>query len=227
MAPRYKHLQPEDRLTLASLVQQRLSQRSIVRLLGAQSSTICRKFAHNGHTAQGYAFKPAQAAREVRRAGARPAPKLHVQGALWQVVCDHLLWRWPPQQIARTLRAMPLDVLRQHASHESIYHAIYVYFRGEEDAVDRAAALGAQWMSSSLGRARLADAGGVEDDLIKRANNQFAVGVLVERGTRLVLLCRMPRRLQHSRHWLPSRPNLTGWRSRCASGWRHRTPLPI
>ena len=129
MTSRYTHLQPEDRPTLASLVQQGLSQRSIARLLGRSPSPVCRELARNGHSSQGYAFKPAQAACESRRLAAR-SPKLHPHGALWRVVCDPLLWRWSPHQIARTLRVMHPDDSSQHASHESIYNAIYTYPSG-------------------------------------------------------------------------------------------------
>ena len=131
MTSRYTHLQPEDRLTLASLVQQGLSQRSIARLLGRSPSTICRELARNGSVVDGYTFKSAQAACQVRRIAARPLPKLHPHGALWRVVCDLLLWRWSPQQIARTLQGMHPDDSSQRVSHETIYSAIYAYPRGE------------------------------------------------------------------------------------------------
>lgn len=88
MTSRYTHLQPEDRLTVASLVQQGLSQRAIARLLGRSPSTICRELARDGSSELGYAFKPAQAACERRRAVARPCPELHAYGALWCLICD-------------------------------------------------------------------------------------------------------------------------------------------
>lgn len=104
MTSRYTHLQPEDRLTLASLVQQGVSQRAITRLLGRSPSTICRELARNGSAAYGYACRPAQAFCDARRISSRPLPKLHPDGALWHVVCHLLLWRWSPQQIAHTLQ---------------------------------------------------------------------------------------------------------------------------
>lgn len=213
MTSRYTHLQPEDRQTLASLVQQGLSQRSIARLLGRSPSTVCRELARNGRAFQSYAFKPAQAACEARRLAARPLPKLHPHSALWRVVCDLLLWRWLPQQIARTLRGMHLDDPSQRASHESIYNAIYAYPRGE---LKKQLIVLLRWGRSgrrprSAGQDRRGQIpemvsihmrppevhdrlmpGHWEGDLIKGANNQSAVGVLVERSTRLVLLCRMP-----------------------------------
>lgn len=213
MTSRYTHLQPEDRLTLASLVQQGLSQRSIARLLGRSPSTVCRELARNGCVAQSYAFKSAQATCEARRIAARPLPKLHPQGALWRVVCDLLLWRWSPQQIARTLQNMHPDDPSQHVSHETIYNAIYAYPRGE---LKKQLIALLRWGRSgrrprSVGQDRRGQIpemvsihvrppqvqdrllpGHWEGDLIKGANNQSAVGVLVERSTRLVLLCKMP-----------------------------------
>ena len=130
MTSRYTHLQPEDRLTLASLHQQGFSQRAMARLLGRSPSTIGRELKRN-RSSDGYAFMPAQAACEARRQAAQPLAKLHTEGALWRVVCDLLLWRWSPQQIARTLRRMHPDDPRWHVSHETIYNAIYAYPRGE------------------------------------------------------------------------------------------------
>nr|WP_312989497.1 helix-turn-helix domain-containing protein [Comamonas koreensis] len=57
MTSRYTHLLPEDRLTVASLLQQGYSQRSIAQLLGRSPSTISRELARNGSTSTGYAFK--------------------------------------------------------------------------------------------------------------------------------------------------------------------------
>lgn len=120
-----------DRLTLASLVQQGVSQRAIARLLGRSPSTICRELARNGSAAHGYACRPAQASCDARRIASRTLPKLHPDGALWHVVCHLLLWRWSPQQIAHTLQSMHPDDPSAHVSHETIYNAIYAYPRGE------------------------------------------------------------------------------------------------
>lgn len=213
MTSRYTHLQPEERLTLASLTQQGCSQRSIARILGRSPSTICRELARNGTATNGYAFKPAQAACQARRIAARPLPKLHPQGALWHLVCNLLLWRWSPQQIARTLQLMYPDEPSQSVSHETIYNAIYAYPRGE--LKKQLIALLRQGRSGRRSRSGGQDRRGQipemlsihvrppevndrlmpghwEGDLIKGANNRSAVGVLVERSTRLVLLCRMP-----------------------------------
>lgn len=43
----YSQLQPEDRLTIASLLQQRYSVRGIARVLGRCASTISREIARN------------------------------------------------------------------------------------------------------------------------------------------------------------------------------------
>jgi len=213
MTSRYTHLQPEDRLTMASLLQQGWSQRSIARVLGRSPSTICRELCRNRSACDGYAFKPAQAACEARRVAARPLPKLHPHSALWRVVCDLLLWRWSPQQIARTLRGMHPEDSSQHVSHETIYNAIYAYPRG--DLKKQLIALLRQGHGGRRPRSAGQDRRGQipemvsihvrppevndrlmpghwEGDLIKGANNQSAVGVLVERSTRLVLLCKMP-----------------------------------
>ena len=191
MTSRYTHLQPEDRLTVASLLQQGWSQRSIARLLGRSPSTICRELSRNGSASDGYAFQPAQAACEARRIAARPLPKLHPHGALWRVVCDLLLWRWSAQQIARTLQGMHPEDSSQHVSHETIYNAIYAYPRGEQDRRGQIPEMVSIHVRPPEVDDRLMP-GHWEGDLIKGANNQSAVGVLVERSTRLVLLCRMP-----------------------------------
>jgi len=213
MTSRYTHLQQQERLTLASLVQQGFSQRAISRLLGRSPSTVCRELARNATGCQGYVFTTAQACCETRRKLARPLPKLHPDGALWCVVCDLLLWRWSPQQIARTLQRMHPDDPRQHVSHETIYNAIYAYPRGELKkqliALLRWGRSGRRPRSAGQDRRgqipemvsihvrppevddRLMP-GHWEGDLIKGAGNQSSVGVLVERSTRLVLLCKMP-----------------------------------
>ena len=123
MGTRYTQLQPEERITLASLHQQGWSIRA---MLGRSPSALSRELRRNRCEA-GYASQPAQRACEQRRIAARPLVKLHSDGALWRVVCDLLSWRWSPQQIAATLRRMHPDDPAWHVSHETIYNAIYAY----------------------------------------------------------------------------------------------------
>lgn len=139
--------------------------------------------------------------------------KLDANGPLWPVVSHLLGWLWSPQQIAQTLRRMWPDEPEMHVSHETIYTAIYAYPKGDL----RKQLIACLRQGRSTRRPRCADEdrrgqlpemvsihvrppevndrlmpGHWEGDLIKDAGNKSAVGVLVERTTRLVLLAWMP-----------------------------------
>ncbi len=212
MKTRYQQLQPEERVTLASLLQQGHSLRSIAKVLGRSPSSLSREVARNGGMA-GYASQPARQAAVVRRSRARPLPKLHGDGVLWGVVSHLLGWLWSPRQIARTLRRMWPNNPDMHVSHETIYNAIYAHPKGElrkllvaclrqanntrrprSGGVDRRGQI-PEMVSIHVRPPEVNDRvmpGHWEGDLIKGAGNRSSVGVLVERTTRLVLLAKMP-----------------------------------
>ena len=100
----YSQLQPEDRLTIASLLQQRYSVRGIARVLGRCTSTISREIARNSVSGQGYASTPAQ---------------------------HFLRCRWSPEQIALTLSHLYPKGHELRVSHETIYNCIYAQPVGE------------------------------------------------------------------------------------------------
>ena len=127
----YSQLQPEDRLTIASLLQQRYSVRGIARVLGRCASTISREIARNSVSGQGYASTPAQQRSEQRRRCARPQPKLHPQSLLWQLVVHFLRCRWSPEQIALTLSHLYPKGHELRVSHETIYNCIFAMPVGE------------------------------------------------------------------------------------------------
>jgi IS30 family transposase len=100
----YKQLQPEERVTLASLHFQKFTVREIARTLGRAPSTITRELNRNctgGH----YASKPAVVCAAERRIKARPDPKLHNESVLFGIVHHLLCIRWSPEQISMTLSA--------------------------------------------------------------------------------------------------------------------------
>ena len=118
MTTRYRQLQPEERVTLASLLQQGHSLRSIAKVLERSPSSVSREVARN-RSAEGYASQPARQAALARRSRAKRLPGLHADGALWGVVSHLLTWLWSPHQIARTLRRMWPDHPERHRSHRS------------------------------------------------------------------------------------------------------------
>ena len=92
----YQQLQPEDRVTLASLVQQKLGIREMAGVLNRSPSTISRELRRNTGTA-GYASAQAREQSTQRRKAARPAIKLHADALLFDVVCHFLRLLWSPE----------------------------------------------------------------------------------------------------------------------------------
>ena len=209
---RYQQLQPEDRVTLASLVQQKIGVRAMAQVLGRSPSTISRELRRNAHP-KGYASTSARVCAQQRRRHGRAPGKLHQEGILFALV-RHFLSdeRWSPEQIALTLAAIHPKGHEYRVSHETIYHCIYAQPVGELKRELVAALRHAhnKRVPRSKGkdrRGQIADMvsihlrppdieerqfpGHWEGDLIKGAGNASAVGTLVERTSRLLILVKL------------------------------------
>jgi IS30 family transposase len=84
-ARQYQQLQPEERVTLASLAQQSYGVREMAQVLNRSPSTISRELRRN-RGAQGYASVDAREQSAERRRANRPAIKLHADALLFDVV---------------------------------------------------------------------------------------------------------------------------------------------
>jgi IS30 family transposase len=208
----YQQLQPEDRVTLASLVQQKLGIREMAGVLNRSPSTISRELRRN-RGAQGYASDQAGQQCSQRRKAARPAIKLHADALLFDVVCHFLRLRWSPEQIALTLAHIFPKGHQHRVSHETIYNCIYAQPVGElkreliasmrqahnkrvprSKGQDRRGQI-PEMLSIHLRPPEIEDRqfpGHWEGDLIKGAANASAVGTLVERTSRLLMLVKLP-----------------------------------
>ena len=197
---------------MASMRQQNKSLQEIGRLLQRSPSTLSREITRN-RGSDGYASGPAQLSARQRRKDSRPPRKLAEGGTAWLLVTTLLSWCWSPRQISKALRRKWPDDTSMHVSHETIYNAIYAYPRGElkrcliaclrqAKNVRRPRSAGAdrkgqipEMVSIHVRPPEVNDRlmpGHWEGDLIKGAANKSAVGVLVERTTRLVMLAKLP-----------------------------------
>ena len=212
MTRRFQQMQAEERMALAAMTLQGMSLRRIASALGRSPSTLSRELARNC-SGGAYVCRDAQARCDARRVNARAPSKLDPDGRLWPLVAHMLGWLWSPQQIAQTLRIMWPDKPELHVSHETIYTAIYAHPKGElrKDLIaclrqgrsgrkprsageDRRGRI-PEMVSIHLRPPEVTDRvmpGHGEGDLIRGAANKSAIGVLVERTTRLVLLSKMP-----------------------------------
>jgi len=213
MADCYQHLQPQERQTLASLHQQRYSLRSIAGILGRSASTVHRELLRNSHAQKGYAAFIAQESYQSRRKAAKPIHKLDYGGPLWRKVCLLLDECWSPCQIAHWLKRQHPHDTKLHACPESIYKAIYAYPLGPRRRylIARLRQGRSKRKRRSRGKDRRGHIVGMqsihvrpsdvqarqtcghwEGDLIKGKDNRSAIGVLVERLSRRVMLCKLP-----------------------------------
>ena len=216
MGKQYSHLSVEERAVIMIESQRGASVRSIARTLGRSASSISRELRRSRAGPGGHAGYDATAAGQGyrrRRKCCGRRPRLIEGSALFQHVHDRLVyWRWSPQQIAARLRAMHPDDPTQRVSHETIYAAIYAHPRG---ALKQGMVQALRQEKPTRGRPRSTLSRGHsvpesmrivhrpaevatrlvpghwEGDFIKGAFNRSAVGTVVERKTRFVVLCRM------------------------------------
>ena len=214
MEKSYNHLSPEERAVIMIEHARRASCRAIARLLNRSVSTVSRELTRNKLVPEdGYDATAAGKTYRARRARCVRRRKLVEGSALYRRVRNLLVYRrWSPQQIAARLRTMNPNDPTQNVSHETIYAAIYAQPRGalkqamiealrqEKSArgVRRTSAAGSGFVPDELRivnrpeeiEQRLVP-GHWEGDFVKGAFNRSAVGTVVERKTRFVVLCKM------------------------------------
>jgi IS30 family transposase len=183
--------------------------RSVARRLGRAPSTISREVKANGGPSH---YRAVMAHHRAYERARRPkTPKL-VAGPLCEQVTTWLEQWWSPEEIARRLRIEFPDDETMHVSHETIYQSLFVQGRGElrrelrrclrtgraqrraNGHVERRGQIPNMVMISER-PAEVADRavpGHWEGDLIAGKNGRSAVGTLVERSTRFVLLLHLP-----------------------------------
>jgi len=186
------------------------SYRLIARAIGRDPSTVCREVNANGGRAH---YRPMTAQHRAHRLARRPKPtKLSAYPLLRRRVVTDLQRLWSPQQISRRLRAEFGDDETMSISHETIYKSLYVQGRGElrrelaRCLRTRRAKRKHRGRTELRGRIpdmvmisqRPAEAqdravpGHWEGDLLIGKDGTSAIGTLVERSTRYVMLLHLP-----------------------------------
>jgi IS30 family transposase len=212
--PRF--LSEDERVQIADLHLTGASIRAIARELGRAPSTISRELTRNSDPRSGH-YRPHAAQRRAWQRRVRPKmSKLAAQPVLRERVQHYLgALRWSPEQISAQLRRDRPDDPTMNVSHETIYQALYLQGRGElrrelARCLRTGRAVRKPRRRSDQRRSRFVDPmlmisdrpaevtdravpGHWEGDLILGAGGQSAVGTLVERATRFVLLVHLPR----------------------------------
>ena len=191
--------------------------RAIARMLGRDPATVSRELRRNaGYRGVYRASTAQQRADENARAGGRARPaRLAVNLRLRRQVQTRLTERHSPEQISRRLRVDFPDDPEMWVSHETIYQSLYVQGRGglkrELTAclrTGRALRRPRRQAAQRRSRERIKDMvliserppevadravpGHWEGDLILGADNKTAIGTLVERTTRFLILLHLP-----------------------------------
>jgi IS30 family transposase len=212
ISPRF--ISDDERITIADLRRAGHGVREIACQMGRSPSTISRELQRNAHpTNHHYHPHAAQRRAEIRRR--RPTGgKIAANDQLRDYIQEKLLIRWSPEQIARSLKdSFPLNP-EMHVSHETIYQSLYIQGRGElrrelAKCLRTGRAMRKPQRSAGSRTPRFVDGmlmiserpaeiedravpGHWEGDLIIGKNHQSAIGTLVERHTRFVMLLHLP-----------------------------------
>ncbi len=187
------------------------------RRLGVQKSTVSRELGRCREPDEqaGAPYRPHAAHRAAALARARPkTAKLAEDGPLRRYVQAKLDQRWSPEQISHALREDHPGDGQMQVSTETIYQALYLQARGglrrevaaalrtgrarrkpRRDPAARTPRFTDAMVMISDRPAEIADRavpGHWEGDLIIGAGGASAIGTLVERTTRYVLLLHLP-----------------------------------
>ena len=203
------HLSAAEREEISRALVLGDSLRSIAGRLGRAPSTISREVVANGGRARYRAVKAHHRAHDRSR---RPKQAKLGAGPLLATVERWLSQWWSPREIARRLRLEYPEEPAMRVSHETIYQALFVQGRGElrrelhrclrtgraarrsrSEIEQRGRIPGMVMISERPAEARdRAVPGHWEGDLIIGKAGRSAVGTLVERTTRFVMLLHLP-----------------------------------
>lgn len=215
--PSYTRLSLQEREELSLGLLAGLSLRAMAAGLGRAASTLSREVRRNSASAWGYrAVRAQRYARERRaRCGCR---RLDGHARLRRWVFGRLHRYWSPQQIARELKRRFAREPEMRLSHEALYTYLYVLPRGALRAEllaclrqhrkrrrprsrgeDRRGHI-TEMISIEERPAEVADRsvpGHWEGDLIMGRANRSALGTLVERTTRTLILVPLQNKQAH------------------------------
>lgn len=202
----YTRITFEDRIRIEIMRSSGMTYQEIGALLGKNKSSICREYKRFPFV---YRAKRAEQQSTERSSLRSKGRKLDNSTKLLKFVIDHLKMKWSPDQISRELlRLYPKDESMQ-ISHESIYTYIYLLPRGElkkelimglrqrkksrykrKGIYDKRGSI-KDMLSIEERPEEVADrsvAGHWEGDLLIGKGHKSALGTIVERKTRTVLL---------------------------------------
>lgn len=210
-----RYLSEDERIQIADLRRAGTGVRVIARELSRSPATISRELRRNAHPSSGD-YRPHAAHRRAQARRARPKPsKLSGSHLLRETVQECLgKLKWSPEQISAHLRSAFADDPSMQISPETIYQALYVQGRGElrrelSRCLRTGRAVRKPQRQPGQRRSRFVDPmlmiserpaeiedravpGHWEGDLIVGPGHASAIGTLVERSTRFVLLVHLP-----------------------------------
>ena len=210
----------DERHQISALRKAGFGVRAIARELGRDPSTVSRELRRNANAEGRYLPAAAQARTDARgreRGRAASPARLATNLSLRREVQDHLLRKHSPEQIARRLRQDHPNDPEMWVSHETIYQSLYVQSRGglkrelvrhlrtgralrkphrqcDQRGQRRERFAGMVMISERPAEVEdRAVPGHWEGDLIMGSTvSNSAVGTLVERATRFVMLLHLP-----------------------------------
>ncbi|PZD79715.1 IS30-like element IST3091 family transposase, partial [Acidithiobacillus ferrooxidans] len=210
MGTRYQQLQSEQRNQIQRGLNEGLSMRAVAKQIGRSPSTVSREVRRG---LVGETYDAIQGREEAQRRLRKGVRKLVGGAPLTNAVTHAILQRkWSPEQVAGRLRMDYPEDKQWRVSHETIYQFIYAHPAGElRKALIAALRQGhAKRKPRTRGKDRRGQLrnmrsigerpleaqdreipGHWEGDFIKGAFNGSAIGTLVERSSRFVLLVRM------------------------------------
>ncbi len=206
-----RHLSLTEREEISRGVAAGVSLRMVAVRLGRAPSTVSRELARNGGR---HRYRAHHADRAALRRARRPKPsKLAENPELRAIVEEKLEDWWSPQQVARWLRRSYPDNQEMYVSHETIYLSLFVQGKGalrrelaqslrtgrayRRPKVKRAPSGKGKIVDPVMISERPAEVedravpGHWEGDLLM-GRRQTAIGTLVERHTRYVMLFPLP-----------------------------------
>lgn len=207
-----RYLGQDDRLKIADLRLAGASVRHIARELNRAPSTISRELRRNSTKSSG-AYRPYAAQKRSDLRACRPKTGRLVNAKLVAAVEERLRKNWSPQQVSDDLRRVFPGQIQMQVSHETIYQSLFIQGRGNLSAglykrlrTGRVARKPRGLRFTSKGRIRdkvmiserpaeaidRAVPGHWEGDLIVGSASGSAIGTLVERTTRYLMLVHLP-----------------------------------